>query len=294
MPRIDPRIDFDAKAPPFDRFKSIHLLASNRRGHVSLENARHRLYVGSDRKTHASVLLKIAARPGLTYQHNLANEIACLSKINESLPQSVYFPVLRAHGKLADGRLYLITSLFHEFPLANAIGGERIPARSAAYLRTAMEIANALEELHGLRIYHVDLNPMNVLVRLEHGKSITRIVDFESSYDCDRHSTGTFYDPPVTPGFAAPEIARQQPDARSDVFSLGAVHYTMLAGYGWTWGAEVWTSVHGDRDLDPDLKGILLRAVDPDPGSRYPNIHEFRSNLAGYLDWLWRVSPTSN
>ena len=151
--------------------------------------------------------------------------------INGSLPESQYFPVVREHGKLRDGRVYIIASFFHEFPLATAIGQEPIPGRTVAYIRTAMEIARALGELHRLKIYHVDLNPMNILLRLAHGRPIIRIIDFESSYEWARHSAGVFYNPPNTPGYSAPEIFRQPPDARSDVFSLGAVLYTMLAGY---------------------------------------------------------------
>ena len=232
-------IDFDPKSPPFDQFKGIQLLAKDRRGHVSVETARHHLYVGSDKQSHASVLIKVTSRPGLTYQDNLKNEIASLSTINRSLPESRYFPVIREHGKLRDGRVYIIASFFLELPLATAIGKERIPGKTVAYIRTAMEIARALGELHGLKIYHVDLNPMNILLRLEHGRPIIRIIDFESSYEWARHSTGAFYNPPNTPGYSAPEISRQAPDARADVFSLGAVLYTMLAGYQWTWEADV-------------------------------------------------------
>jgi serine/threonine-protein kinase len=150
-----------------------------------------------------------------------------------------------------------------------------------------MEIATALGQLHSLKIYHVDLNPMNVLLRLERGRPIVRIIDFESSYEWARHSTGTFYNPPNTPGYSAPEISRQAPDARSDVFSLGAVLYTMLAGYQWTWEANLWKCVEGDRDLDPELKDILLKTVDLDPGRRYPSTGEFRSALGAHLERIW-------
>jgi serine/threonine protein kinase len=287
MPRIDTAMDFDPKSPPFDRFKGIQLLAQNRRGHVSADSARHHLYVGSDKQSHASVLIKVTARPGLTYQDNLKNEIASLLTINGSIPESPYFPVVREHGKLRDGRVYIIASFFHEFPLATAIDKERIPGKAAAYIRTAMEIARALGELHGLKIYHVDLNPMNILLRLEHRRPIVRIIDFESSYEWSRHSAGAFYNPPNTPGYSAPEISRQAPDGRADLFSLGAVLYTMLAGYRWTWEAEVWTCVDGDPDIDPDLKEILLKAVDQNPDNRYPSVEGFQADLAACLERRW-------
>ena len=283
MPRIDSTIDFDSKSPPFDQIKGIHRLAQDRRGHVSVETARHHLYVGNDKRSNTSVLIKLTSRPGLIYQENLKNEIASLLTVNESLPESRYFPVIRDHGQLRDGRVYIIESFFVELPLATAIGTEPIPGKRVAYLRTAMETARALEELHSLKIYHVDLNPMNILLQLEHGRPIIRIIDFESSYEWARHSTGAFYNPPNTPGYSAPEISSQAPDARSDVFSLGAVLYTMLAGYEWTWESEVAQKARADRNIDPDLKRIVLQAVDPSPDNRYPSMRGLYTDLADHL-----------
>ena len=62
-------------------------------------------------------------------------------------------------------------------------------------------------------------------------------------------------------GYSAPEVTRQAPDGRSDIFSLGAVLYTMLAGYSLMWGVEIATGVDDDPDLDSDLKAILLKRL---------------------------------
>lgn len=286
MPHRDP-IDIDRKSPPFDRFTRIERLATARSGHGSVEHVRHQLYVGRYKRRPESVLIKLTSKPGTIYQHNLTNEIASLSTINRGLPGSPYFPVVQEHGRLADGRVFLIMSLFNELPLATAIGAERMPARMVAHLRTAIEVARALSDLHRLDIFHVDLNPMNILYRVEGGRPVIRIVDFESSYERARHAGGAFYNPPTTPGYCAPEVSRQAPDARSDLFSLGAVLYTMLAGYQWTWEAEVGPAVEADRELDPELTEILLTAVNRDPDRRYPSIQEFHGALAAYLERIW-------
>jgi len=286
MPHRDP-IEIDCKSPPFDQFKSIQRLATDRSGHGSGDHARHHLYIGRDKRSRAGVFIKLTSKPGLVYQHDVANEIASLSTINRELPDSRYFPVLVDHGRLGDGRLYLITLLFDEFPLATAIGAERMPAKMVAQIRTAIEVARALADLHRLKIFHTDLNPMNILHRSEKGRPVIKIVDFESSYEVARHSTGVFYSPPTTPGYSAPEVSSQAPDARSDLFSLGAVLYTMLAGYQWTWEAEATACIEADREIDPDLKRILLTAVDPDPDRRYPSIQEFHAALAAYLEQIW-------
>lgn len=277
----------DRSSPPFDQLKGIQWLAPARSGHRSPDHARHQLYVGREKQTPASVLIKVTSKPGLVYEHDLNNEIGSLSTINRELPGSPYFPVVRNHGRLADGRTYLITSLFDELPLATTIGTERVPDRLVAHLRAAIEIASALIGIHGLEIFHVDLNPMNVLYRSGTGRPVIRIVDFESSYERRRHSTGVFYSPPTTPGYSAPEVADREPDARSDVFSLGAVLYTMLAGFHWTDAAAVSGRVEADSDLDAELKDALLAAVDPVPEKRYPSAREFQAALGAYLERIW-------
>lgn len=286
MPHTDP-LKIDRQSAPFDQFASIRRLASDRSGHASVAHPRHQLYVGRDKRNPAGVLIKVTSKPGAIYEHNLINEIASLSTINRELPTSPYFPVIREHGRLDDGRVYLISSLFDEFPLATTLGPEAMPGKMVGSLRTALEVAQALGELHRLQIFHVDLNPMNILHRADRGRPVIRIVDLESSYEQARHRTGVFYNPPTTPGYSAPEVPGQAPDARADLFSLGAVLYTMLAGYGWTWGADPATSIAADRSLDAELKSILLTAVDPDPVKRHPSVETLRSALAAYLERIW-------
>lgn len=282
---LDTVYDIDAKSPPFDRFGNVQRLAAARSGHGS--HARHQLYVGRDRQTQANMLIKVTSKPGVVYEQDLANEIASLTTINRELPESRYFPLLGDHGRLRDGRIYLTMSLFDEWPLATTIGSERRPDRQVAHLRTAIEAAKALGELHGLQIWHVDLNPMNILSRWESGKPIVRLVDFESSYDVARHSRGSFYSPPTTTGFSAPELSRGAPDARSDVFSLGAVLYTMLAGFDWTLASSVGPSLAADAEVADELKNVLLTAVATDPQKRFASAAEFRDVLAAYLERIW-------
>jgi hypothetical protein len=280
-------VDIDCTLPPFDRFVGTHRLAARRSGHASAEHARHQLYVARDRRSRADVLIKVTSKPGLVYERDLTNEIATLSTVNRELPDSRYFPVVGEHGRLADGRVYLTMSCFDEWPLATAIGVERNANKQVADLLTTIEIARALAALHRLQIWHVDLNPMNILCRWESGKPVIRIVDFESSYETARHGKGVFYNPPTTSGFTAPELSRQAPDARADVFSLGAVLYTLLAGYGWSWGTDVRRSVDADPGVAPELKEILIIAVDDNPDRRYRSIVDLRVAFAEYLERIW-------
>lgn len=283
MPRSD-RYDIDLSAPPFDRLKGVRVLGTNRSGRDSTEHARHQLYVGRDRAASAQVLVKVTTKPGLVYERNLASEGDVLTTVNRQLPQSKTFPVVLDRGRLRDSRLYLVTYLFEEFALAMSISDERMPSRRYDHLRAALEVAHALVELHSLPVYHVDLNPMNILYRSERGAPIIRIVDFESAFDPVQHSAGSYYDPPTTPNYSAPEVGHQRPDARADIYSLGAVLYTMLAGFGWTWQSEAHASIDADRELDPALRTLLLKATAPEPARRFTTAAHLRDELTRYIE----------
>jgi serine/threonine protein kinase len=277
----------ELKSAPFKRFGSLRRLGQDRSGHASVEHVRHQLYVGRDRQTRANALIKVTTKPGLVYEQNLANEIATLATINRDLPESRYCPLLWDHGRLGDGRVFLIMSLFDEWPLATTIGPERMPDRLVAHLRTALAVATAVADLHRIQVVHVDLNPMNILYRSEKGSPLIRIVDFESSYHVERHSKEAFHNPATTSGFSAPEVHHRAPDGRADVFSLGAVLYTMIAGYGWTWDAELLPRIEADAEIDADLRTILLTAVERDPARRYQSIQQMHAALAAYLESIW-------
>jgi serine/threonine protein kinase len=128
---------------------------------------------------------------------------------------------------------------------------------------------------------------MNILYRTEKGAPVIRIVDFESSYERARHGAGEFYSPATTPGYSAPEVTTEPPDARADVFSLGAVLYSLVAGYQRKWESDPLACLAADPDVEPDLKAILRDAVDPNPDRRYPAMQAFHDVMEAYLERIW-------
>ena len=221
------------------------------------------------------------------YEHDLDNEISSLTTINRELPVRA---ISRSFTIMAGWPMDVATSstsLFDEFPLATTIGEDPAPARLVTHLRIAIEIARVLADIHQLEIFHVDLNPMNILYGTSTGRPVIRIVDFESSYERRRHAAGTFYSPPITPGYSAPEVSRQAPDGRADVFSLGAVLHTLIAGYRWMDGSNVSARVADDDTLDADLKAVLVTAVDPAPAKRHASMQIFQAALGAYLERIW-------
>ena len=100
-------------------------------------------------------------------------------------------------------------------------------------IRIAVQCAEALETAHQAGILHRDIKPENLMIRPD---GVVKIVDFglaRISPDTGQSATrltlsGTLMG---TPSYMPPEQARgQTPDAGSDVFSLGAVLYEMVAG----------------------------------------------------------------
>ena len=292
--RVSGRHELPAElsSPQLKRLRNVDRLGTERSGHASIEHVRHQLFVAQDIETNARALLKVTTRPGIVYEQNLVNEAAVLSTINRELPASRHFPLLLDQGHVRDGRMFVLMSFFDEWPLATVVGEERRPDRLVGYLRTALAVGAALTSLHRIGIVHVDLNPMNILHRSDWSLPIIRIVDFESAYQSARHGKGVAYSPPTTSGFSAPEVSAQAPDERADVFSLGAVLYTMIAGYQWTLGAEASSSIASDREIDEGLRDILLRAVDRTPARRHSSIDVMCAAIEAYLESIW-PSPSS-
>jgi len=105
------------------------------------------------------------------------------------------------------------------------------PLPVAQALPLALQIARALEAAHRRGILHRDLKPANVMVT----ETGAKLLDFglaKIAADSDVSATQTTEGTIVgTAAYMAPEQATGQPlDARSDIFSFGAVLYEMLSG----------------------------------------------------------------
>jgi eukaryotic-like serine/threonine-protein kinase len=100
------------------------------------------------------------------------------------------------------------------------------PAEDAVKL--ALQIAGALEEAHAAGILHRDLKPANILMT---AKGATKLLDFGvAKLIADGDATLTMAIS-GTPAYMSPEQTEGKPlDARSDIFSFGAVLYELPAG----------------------------------------------------------------
>ncbi len=190
-------------------------------------------------------------------------------------------------GQADDGRPFIVMEYVEGRSLDEYLkrGVRPEPAR---VLDWAAQVADALDHAHRQGIVHRDVKPANILVDRE-GRA--RLADFGIARlaDSDLTREGAFLG---SPAYAAPEQIRGLPvDGRTDLFSLGAVAYTLLTGSrpfeGNDLASLAYSICHLEPtppnrwrpDLPPAIQAVVLKALAKDPARR----HRFGSELAGEL-----------
>jgi serine/threonine protein kinase len=188
-----------------------------------------------------------------------------------------------------DGMLYIVTRWIDGTELGSLIDGEGSldPARAA---RTAAQMAAALEMAHERGLVHRDVKPSNVILTAEGHVYLT---DFGLAKRAQTAPGLTRADQMLgTIDYVAPEqIEGSEPDARSDVYSLGCVLFEMLTGaapFADQQGgmAKMWAQVNAEppsvRDRQPGvpeaLATVVRHAMAKDPAAR-PNAAAFRGDV---------------
>ncbi|XP_004600822.1 ribosomal protein S6 kinase alpha-2 isoform X3 [Sorex araneus] len=128
-------------------------------------------------------------------------------------------------------RVYLVTELMRGGELLDRILRQRCfsEREASAVLCT---IARTIHYLHSQGVVHRDLKPSNILYMDESGNPESiRICDFGFAKQL-RAENGLLMTPCYTANFVAPEVLKRQGyDAACDIWSLGILLYTMLAGF---------------------------------------------------------------
>ncbi|MBE2214396.1 MAG: serine/threonine protein kinase [Opitutaceae bacterium] len=178
------------------------------------------------------VALKILRR-GMNSARTLARfgfECSALARMNHPNIARVFDA-----GSTDDGRPFFAMEL---------VAGERITrycensgASLEARVRLFLQVCHGVQHAHQKGIIHRDLKPSNVLVEVQDGIAVPKIIDFGiakviADPDADEPAPAA---PPFsgTPSYMSPEQAdgtRTDEDTRSDVYGLGALLYEMLLG----------------------------------------------------------------
>src|SRR5262249_7272556 len=202
----------------------------------------------------------------------------------------------------ADGRVFIVMELLEGQTLQHLIG--RKPLEIDTVLDLGIQIADALDAAHSKGIIHRDIKPANIFVT---GRGIAKVMEFGLAKVCVR-SGGDVFGLATTvdsekhltsPGsvvgtivYMSPEQVRGKPlDARSDLFSFGAVLYQMSTGAlpfegetsGIIFDAILNCAPTPPLAVNPNLPAKLgeavIKCLDKDRSLRYQHASEIRADL---------------
>src|SRR5512135_230399 len=165
---------------------------------------------------------------------------------------------------------YLVLEYIEGAPLTG-------PMTEADAVRSALQIAAALEAAHAKGILHRDLKPGNILMTAAGAK----LLDFGlAKLVSDDEATLTI-GVSGTPLYMSPEQAEGKTlDARSDVFSFGAVLYELLAGRrAFDSLASVLRDEPRPLEASSGLQKIVTRCLRKSPADRFASAAELRAAL---------------
>ncbi len=201
----------------------------------------------------------------------------------------------------SSSRHLLVTELLEGETLRGRLEHGALPARKVVDL--AVQMAEGLAAAHEKGIVHRDLKPENVFVT---GEGRVKLLDFGLAKRTDPAAgsvsglvtAGKYTEPGTVMGtvrYMSPEQVRGEAvDHRSDIFSLGAVLYEMLAGrqaFGRETATESMTAIlkedppqiaSSGSGPSPALQRIVQHCLEKKPGERFQSARDIAFDLQSY------------
>ncbi|HTD52784.1 MAG TPA: protein kinase, partial [Thermoanaerobaculia bacterium] len=198
-----------------------------------------------------------------------------------------------------DGVAYVVQELLEGETLRSTLAGGKLSMRRA--IDYALQIAHGLAAAHDKGIVHRDLKPENIFVTND-GR--VKILDFGLAKLTDREESGQTTNLPTaapgtepgmvlgTLGYMSPEQVRGRPaDARSDIFSFGAILHEMLSGQRAFRGdsaADTMSAILKEdppdlsitnQTVSPGLERIVRHCLEKNPEQRFHSAHDLAFDL---------------
>jgi serine/threonine-protein kinase len=192
-----------------------------------------------------------------------------------------------------DGHLVMIMELIQGASLRTLLEGGRIPLTSA--IDYSCQALSALDYAHSNGVVHRDISPANMIITEDGTLKLTDFGLAKSLKDIRLTQTGALVGSLY---YTSPEQVRGEAnvDARSDIYSVGAVLYEMATGAKPFASANPFTlmlahveqtprrATEVDPALPPVVDEILLKALQKDAENRFQSAELFRCALENLRD----------